>query len=59
VAWLANLNDLRNNSGGFCFISTGRGVASSCDPDQPAPLHGGKEAAAKAVTMEAVGAASS
>src|SRR5262249_875777 len=34
-----------------CFIPTGRGVASSGDPDQPAPRHGGTEAAATAVTM--------
>jgi hypothetical protein len=47
-----------NGCGSF-FIKTGRGVASSYNPDQPAPRHGGKEAAAKAVTMEAVGAASS
>jgi hypothetical protein len=47
------------NSCGSYFIPTGRGVASSGDPDQPAPRHGGTEAAAKAVTMGAVGAASS
>ena len=43
---------LCNNS--IVFIQMGRGIASPDDARQPTARHGGKEAAAKAVTMDAV-----